>query len=487
MQYSQIPAALTKAFAASGDKNTIPTDANSSTLANGLAAFSSGFPPVTSLPASAGGQNPVREDFNGVLGMLTTIHQWQMTGAARKYESAFSTAIGGYPSFSVLVKSSGSGFWISTADNNTTDPDSVGSANWKDLSAFLTGSFIDKLPTGTVDAMVASITLPTLDASFAGVPGFVRAIGANTSTTPTYSGKTIVKGAGAALVAGDIAGAGHWIELQYDLALDKWVLLNPATGVSAAAGVSIQGAFRNLKIDALGVNNHSCIITADEVVLEDSANVFLTVRAVNKTVNANGAVGAPLSIMSARAASTWYYRWLWYNATNGLTATLDISDTAPTPPTGYAGTDYKAKLPGACRTDSSGSTYLLQIKTRDHRSGYVPLAGSNLASLPVMSGGVQGSVTTPTYVSVATGSFVPPAAFSINVLPAVLNAGAIAVVAPSGAYGSYNSATNTPPISLANASGSLVSVPTSLLLESTNIYWASNTANNNLYCFGWED
>lgn len=237
MQYSQIPAALTKAFAASGDKNTIPTDANSSTLANGLAAFSSGFPPVTSLPASAGGQNPVREDFNGVLGMLTTIHQWQMTGAARKYESAFSTAIGGYPSFSVLVKSSGSGFWISTADNNTTDPDSVGSANWKDLSAFLTGSFIDKLPTGTVDAMVASITLPTLDASFAGVPGFVRAIGANTSTTPTYSGKTIVKGAGAALVAGDIAGAGHWIELQYDQTLDKWVLQNPATGVSVISGL----------------------------------------------------------------------------------------------------------------------------------------------------------------------------------------------------------------------------------------------------------
>lgn len=238
MQYSQIPAALTKAFAASGDKNAIPTDANSSTLANGLAAFSSGFPPVTSLPATAGGQNPVREDFNGVLGMLTTIHQWQMTGAARKYESAFSTAIGGYPNFAVLVKANGTGFWISTADDNTTDPDSVGSANWKDLSAFLTGSFIDKLPTGTVDAMVASITLPTLDASFAGVPVFVRAIGANTSTTPTYSGKTIVKGNNIALVAGDIVG---WMEMQYDATWDKLVLLNPATGVSATPTITVAG------------------------------------------------------------------------------------------------------------------------------------------------------------------------------------------------------------------------------------------------------
>ena len=248
MQYSQIPAALTKAFAASGDKNAIPTDANSSTLANGLAAFSSGFPPVTSLPASAGGQNPVREDFNGVLGMLTTIHQWQMTGAARKYESAFSTAIGGYPNFAVLVKASGSGFWISTADNNTTDPDSVGSANWKDLSAFLTGSFIDQLPTGTADAMVASITLPTLDASFAGVPVFVRAIGSNTSTTPTYGGKTIVKGNNLALVAGDIVS---WMELQYDATWDKLVLLNPANGVNSVSVKQLQSITATVAANAI--------------------------------------------------------------------------------------------------------------------------------------------------------------------------------------------------------------------------------------------
>ena len=35
--------------------------------------------------------------------------------------------------------------------------------------------------------------------------------------------------------AGDIAGAGHWIELQYDSTLDKWVLLNPAKGINALA------------------------------------------------------------------------------------------------------------------------------------------------------------------------------------------------------------------------------------------------------------
>lgn len=252
MQYSQIPAALTKAFAVSGDKNSIPTDASSSTLANGLAAFSSGFPPVTSLPAAAGGQNPVREDFNGLFAALTTIQQWQMTGAARQYESAFSTAIGGYPKMAVLVKSDSSGFWISTADNNTSNPDS-GGANWSDLSAFLLSGLIDKLPTGTVDAMVASITLPPFGASLAGVPIFVRAIGANTSTTPTYTGKTIVKGNNLPLVAGDIAGAGHWLELQYDATLDKWVLQNPAYGVNTVTVKQIQTVGATVAANAMTV------------------------------------------------------------------------------------------------------------------------------------------------------------------------------------------------------------------------------------------
>lgn len=297
MQYSQIPAALTKAFAASGDKNAIPTDANSSTLANGLAAFSSGFPPVTSLPASAGGQNPVREDFNGVIGMLTTIHQWQMTGAARKYESTFSTAIGGYPNFAVLVKANGSGFWISTADNNTTDPDSVGSANWKDLSAFLTGSFIDQLPTGTADAMVASITLPTLDASFAGVPVFVRAIGSNTSTTPTYGGKTIVKGNNLALVAGDIVG---WMELQYDATWDKLVLLNPATGVSAASIHEIQPITSTVAANALTLGLNPTSLDFRSSALTNGVPNTRTVAAALSMVVPSGATLGTISGQAAR-------------------------------------------------------------------------------------------------------------------------------------------------------------------------------------------
>lgn len=100
---------------------------------------------------------------------------------------------------------------------------------------------------GTADAITAAYT-PAIAELTNGMTLYVRAGSANATTTPSFTpnsgtiaAKTIVKGAGAALVAGDISGGGHWVELQYDLTLDKWVLLNPATGVNAAP-------FKNLTV-----------------------------------------------------------------------------------------------------------------------------------------------------------------------------------------------------------------------------------------------
>ncbi len=50
---------------------------------------------------------------------------------------------------------------------------------------------------------------------------------------------SIVKGNNQNLKEGDIAGAGHWLELQYDEFLSKWVLQNPARGINPASGVPI--------------------------------------------------------------------------------------------------------------------------------------------------------------------------------------------------------------------------------------------------------
>jgi len=96
--------------------------------------------------------------------------------------------------------------------------------------------------TGTANALEASYD-PEILALTDGMTLIVRASTASSSTTPTFTPnegevatKTIVKGNNLPLVAGDIAGAGHWLVLQYDEILDKWVLLNPAFGLSPVVG-----------------------------------------------------------------------------------------------------------------------------------------------------------------------------------------------------------------------------------------------------------
>ena len=92
---------------------------------------------------------------------------------------------------------------------------------------------------GTVDAVTA-VHSPAFPALVNGMRSIVRAAGANTSATPTFApdgltAKTIVKENLAALLAGDITGAGHEIELIYNSTADKWILLNPkASGFLAA-------------------------------------------------------------------------------------------------------------------------------------------------------------------------------------------------------------------------------------------------------------
>lgn len=94
---------------------------------------------------------------------------------------------------------------------------------------------------GTANAIAAvfdpQVTIATLSN---GMTLYIRASAANTLAATTFTpndgvvpAKIIVKGNNQPLVAGDIAGAGQWVVFQYDLTLDKWVMLNPATGLAA--------------------------------------------------------------------------------------------------------------------------------------------------------------------------------------------------------------------------------------------------------------
>ena len=94
---------------------------------------------------------------------------------------------------------------------------------------------------GSGDALTVSFS-PAVTALSDGLLVHVRAREINGSPVPTFNAnctgaRPIVKGNNLPLAAGDIAGAGHWLELQYDAALDKWVLGNPAKGVVTSSSV----------------------------------------------------------------------------------------------------------------------------------------------------------------------------------------------------------------------------------------------------------
>jgi hypothetical protein len=135
MQSSNIPSKIPLPFAyaaGSGYKNTIPTNSLIG-IQDGKASLTDGFPPLNFTPVSSGGVPPFGADMNGILNEVTAIQQWQEAGGFFLYDSAFSTTIGGYPKGAILQSSSFNGLWVSTVENNTTNPD-TGGAGWNSLS-----------------------------------------------------------------------------------------------------------------------------------------------------------------------------------------------------------------------------------------------------------------------------------------------------------------------------------------------------------------
>lgn len=103
---------------------------------------------------------------------------------------------------------------------------------------------------GTADALTA--TFAPAVSLFDGLEVRVRAANANATTTPTFSpngltARTITKWGGGALIAGDIAGAGHELTLRYNLANTRWELLDPttATGGTFTKTVNMSSAATN--------------------------------------------------------------------------------------------------------------------------------------------------------------------------------------------------------------------------------------------------
>jgi len=234
--------------------------------------------------------------------------------------------------------------------------------------------------------------------------------------------------------------------------------------------VGIKGQASNLQIQV--TSNTEITVTADEVVLEDPDNKYKTVRTVDIDIDTavSGAGGLDTGTV---AVSTWYAVHAAYNpTTDDLAGLLSLSATAPTLPDGYT---YAARL-GWVRADASAN--LLRTIQKDKSVQYINTG----TGLPTMASGVQGNISTPTWVAVAVGNFVPPTAAQIIINYALSDVQII--VAPNNSYGGWGNYTNSPLLySISVALGGVAA----LMLESTNIYYASNNANAHLFCYGWID
>lgn len=255
---------------------------------------------------------------------------------------------------------------------------------------------------------------------------------------------------------------------------------------SAMAGLSpaaIKGAYKNLQASSSGLSAN-VLVSVDEIVVENTSNEYATLRTVSLTI-AGTTTGANALDTGTIVGSTWYSVWVIYNGTT-TAGLLSLSATAPTMPSGYT---HKARV-GWIRTDSSGNKYPLGFKQYGRTVQYI-IGTGNLTSSPMIVSGVQGVPTTPTWVAASISTFVPTTAAAISVSLFLTNANATyAILAPNNNYGGSNSTTVPPPLSVGfsgtSIGGNFV-LTASLILESTNIYYACNSGQGGATCLGWED
>jgi len=132
MLATQIPTKFPIPFgnsAAAGTIRQVPT-ADQTSVSPGAASLTTGFPVATGQPLASGGVPPAMQDFNGLFNQITAWIRWQNAGATVSYDAAFSTAVGGYPAGAILASTTAGVLWLSTADNNLTNPDGPNPQSW---------------------------------------------------------------------------------------------------------------------------------------------------------------------------------------------------------------------------------------------------------------------------------------------------------------------------------------------------------------------
>jgi hypothetical protein len=138
MQLSGIPTKFPVVWAAGQTATYVrPVPVTYTGAEVGAASFTLGFPAATFIPLASGGAPPDGRDTNGILQEITEWNQWQQAGGPIQYDSSFQASIGGYPQGAIVQSIATFGkSWLSTVDNNTTNPD-TGGAGWEIYPQYL--------------------------------------------------------------------------------------------------------------------------------------------------------------------------------------------------------------------------------------------------------------------------------------------------------------------------------------------------------------
>lgn len=152
-----VPSKISIPFAESGSRNVINANLEAGDASN-KATYTYGFPQITMTPKASGGLPPFGRDMNGILYSVTAMLQYMQAGGTYPYDAAFATAIGGYNQGALVQQADLSGLWVSTVDNNTSNPETSGSG-WMPLDS---GSYSFNVTTANVTLTNGQAAHPVL-------------------------------------------------------------------------------------------------------------------------------------------------------------------------------------------------------------------------------------------------------------------------------------------------------------------------------------
>lgn len=258
-----------------------------------------------------------------------------------------------------------------------------------------------------------------------------------------------------------------------EITIGAGLLVNSTT--LTAPAFPPKGSFSNLSIKV--ASNTTVTVAADLVTTTDGTNYLTTALSGTINLGTNGAANALDT--GTIAQSTWYSIWAIAKS-DGTTAGLaSISASSPTLPSGYT---YKARI-GWVKT-VSGSATLYGTWQLGKRASYKVGLAQTTTPIKLTGGSSTGDPSTGSYTSVSISDYVPTTAAEI--LGSLVSQGGKSIVAPNGSYGAISSTTAPPPVAVNGGSAESIT-PFSFMVESSNIYWASNANLNYVYISGWVD